>query len=333
MTGRLAVGVLGCADIARRRVLPALAAHPDVDLVAVASRDAARAARTAGEFGCRPVTGYAALLADEAVQAVYVPLPAALHAAWVEAALRAGKHVHAEKPLTTDPARTRELLRLARDRRLALTENVMFVHHARHAVVRDLVAAGAIGKLRSFHASFAIPEPPEGDIRWSAALGGGSLWDVGLYPVRAAVHLLGTDLEVLGASLTTGPGREVDGAGAVLLRTAAGVTAQLTFGMRHAYRNRYELWGSAGHLTVDRAFTPPADLATEIRVETAEGTRTVTVDPDDQVANTVTAFVRAVREGTAPTADCLAQADLLAELHRAASNGPARRPGTGDRDR
>ncbi|WP_328328317.1 MULTISPECIES: Gfo/Idh/MocA family protein [unclassified Streptomyces] len=314
----LRIGVIGCAAIARRRMLPAMRAHPGIEIAAVASRDAAKAADTAEQFGCRPVTGYEKLLALDEVQAVYVPLPAALHEQWIEAALAAGKHVLAEKPLTTDPVRTRRLMDLARARGLTLMENVMFVHHSRHAAVKRLVGEGAIGELRAFQASFTIPALPGDDIRYRPELGGGSLYDVGVYPVRAAVHFLGGDLSVRGAVLERSPGRQVDTSGAVLLRRDDGVTAQLSFGMEHAYRSRYELTGSTGRITVDRAFTPPADHTPAVAVETSSGTRTVQLPPDDQVANTLSAFVSSVRTGATSRADCLAQADLLAAVLRTA---------------
>ncbi|SHH51493.1 Gfo/Idh/MocA family protein [Streptomyces sp. 3214.6] len=327
------IGVLGCADIARRRMLPAMAAVEETEVAAVASRDVDTAARTAMPYGCRAVGDYAELVTLPDVEAVYVPLPVALHAEWVEAALRAGKNVLAEKPLTTDPERSRALFALARRRGLVLRENVMFVHHAQHAAVRRLVDDGVIGELRSFHAAFAVPRRPDGDIRLVPELGGGALWDVGVYPVRAAVHFLGAGLRVAGAVLTRDRyGREVDTAGSVLLRTADGVGAHLDFGLDHAYRSSYELWGTAGRVTVEHAFTPPADRRPVLRVVDAGGTREVVLDPDDQVANTVREFARAVRAadtGSIPrSADraeeaALLQADLLAEVRRGADLGLA----------
>lgn len=88
--------------------------------------------------------------------------------------------------------------------------------------------------------------------------------------------------------------------------------------MEHAYRSRYELTGSTGRITVDRAFTPPADHTPAVAVETSSGTRTVQLPPDDQVANTLSAFVSSVRTGATSRADCLAQADLLAAVLRTA---------------
>lgn len=314
MSDPLRIGVLGCANIALRRMLPAMAAHPDVDIAAIASRDEAKANEAAAPYGAAAVRGYAELLRRDDVDAVYVPLPAALHAEWTEAALRAGKHVLAEKPLTTNRVLTARLLDLARESGLGLMENVMFVHHHLHHVVRTLVADGAVGELHAFHAEFGIPRLPDNDIRHVFELGGGALWDVGIYPLRAALYFLGDDLDVLGAHLTRGRGRQVETSGAALLRTGGGVTAQVSFGMDHAYRSSYELWGSEGRIGVDRAYTPPADHVPVIRLDRRTGTEEIRLDPDDQVGNTVAAFVDSVRSGTGPAYDRavpLRQAELL----------------------
>ncbi|MFV8130421.1 Gfo/Idh/MocA family protein [Streptomyces syringium] len=315
----LRFGTLGCAEFARRRMLPAMAAGPDTEVAAVASRDGAKAAQTAARFGGTAVHGYAELLERDDVDAVYVPLPPALHAEWTKKALLAGKHVLAEKPLTTDAARTGELFDLARDRGLVLMENVMFVHHSQHTVVARLLRDGAIGELRALHATFTVPRLPEDDIRYRRDLGGGALWDIGIYPVRAALHLLGDRLELIGAQLTTGAGREVDTAGTALLATPEGVAAQLTFGMDHSYRNTYELAGSEGRIIVDRAFTPPADHSPLLRIERATGTEERRLEADDQVAGTLGAFVSAVRRGIpVPDRVCRAQAALLDAIRASA---------------
>ncbi|MDX3538449.1 Gfo/Idh/MocA family oxidoreductase [Streptomyces sp. MB09-01] len=319
MTDTVRIGVLGCADIAVRRMLPAFAAHPGTVVTAVASRDPAKARRTAERFGCAPVTGYAELLAHGGVDAVYLPLPAALHADWTEAALAAGKHVLVEKPAAPDAATAARLCDLARAAGLALVENVMFVHHPRHAAVHKLLADGAIGELRSFQAVFTIPAPPDRDIRYDPELGGGALADIGLYPVRAALHLLGDGLETVGAHLAAGPGRRVETTGAALLRTRDDVVAQLEFGMAHAYRSEYRLRGSDGEIHVDRAFTPPADHVPEIAVHRGGRTERIRLAPFDQVAAAVDAFVTAVRERAAPDPAVVGQAALLDAVRRSAA--------------
>jgi NDP-hexose-3-ketoreductase len=317
--GPLRIGVMGCADIARRRMMPAMAASADVDLVAVASRRPDRAAEAARQYGCRPVPGYAALLRDPEVQAVYVPLPAALHAEWVEKALRAGKHVLAEKPLTTRYDRTADLLALARASGLALMENVMFVHHPQHATVRRMVAEGIIGEVRSFRAEFTVPRRAADDIRHRPELGGGSLWDTGVYPVRAALHLLGPDVALVAAVLSRGEQDRVDTAGAALLRTPDGTTAQIAFGLDHGYRSVYEICGSEGRLTVEHAFTPPADHCPVLRLEGRFGREDIVLPAADQVALALGGFAEAVRAGAGPADVYRLQAGILEEVGAAAT--------------
>jgi len=310
----LRVGVMGCAEIAQRRLLPALSASPEVQVTAVASRDPARAGDVARRFGAEPVVGYSALLERADVDAVYVPLPVALHATWVEAALGAGKHVLAEKPLTTCRADTERLLVAARTAGRALVENVMFVHHPQHAAVGRLVREGAIGELRSFHATFTVPRRPAGDIRYSADLGGGALWDAALYPLRAALYFLGDELEVVGSASTHAAWTDVDLGGAALLLTPGGVSAQLSFGLDHAYRSRYELCGSEGLLAVEPAFAPAAAHVPRLLLERSNHRETVVLPAADQVRLAVDAFALAAARAAPPDPAPLRVAALLDEL-------------------
>ncbi len=240
--------------------------------------------------------------------------------------MRAGKHVLAEKPLTTDPRQTRELIGRARAGGLVLMENYMFVRHSRHARVRELVAAGAIGELRTLYGTFTMPPRPAGDIRHDPGLGGGALLDNGGYPIRAAQLFLGPDLEVAGACLHVDPALKVDVSGSALLRGPGGVTAHLLFGMAHLYVSDYQLLGSTGRITVERAFTPPASHPPTIRLDRQDERQYLTGVPDDQVAKALTAFVTAVRDGAAPAGEAgvtVRQAELVEEIRRKALRCPA----------
>ncbi|GHH52467.1 Gfo/Idh/MocA family protein [Lentzea cavernae] len=312
------IGVLGCADIARRRMLPAFAASDAVEVTAVASRDLAKAQETAAPYGCAAVAGYEAVLERSDVDAVYVPLPVALHAEWVERALLAGKHVLAEKPLTADLATTVRLVELAAEKGLVLRENFMFPFHGQHAEALSSLD----GELIGLTAAFTVPPVPSGDIRHQRDLGGGALLDLGVYPLRTAQLFLGNDLEVVGARLRVDEKLGVDVAGAVLLAREDGVTAQLTFGMEHSYRSCYELVGSAGAISVDRAFAPPAGLAPPARLVDRDGVRQVALGQDDQYRNAVELFAAAVRTPQVrhgDAADTIALASLVEGVRRAAA--------------
>lgn len=294
MSRRVRLGVLGCSAIARRRALPAAAEIPELEITAVASRDAAKAAEFADRFGGTATTGYAALLDDPEVDAVYLSLPTALHHEWTRRALRAGKHVLCEKPLTDRADRTRELTALARQRNLVLRENFAFLHHPQHRTVADLVADGRIGALRTFTATFGIPPLPDSDIRYDAALGGGALLDVGVYPIRAAQLLLGPGLALSGAVLRVDERRGVDLAGHALLVSPDGVFADLEFGFQHGYRSRYGLWGATGALGLDRAFTPPAEHRPLLRVDEQDHAEEFVLAAAHQFRDSIAAFARAV---------------------------------------
>ncbi|MEV7678919.1 hypothetical protein AB0O64_10255 [Streptomyces sp. NPDC088341] len=129
-------------------------------------------------------------------------------------------------------------------------------------------------------------------------------------------------LRVAGAVLSAGSARRVDTSGAVLLAAPSGVTAQLTFGLEHAYMSAYQVRGSEGRITVDRAFTPPADHVPVLRVARGSGVEELQLSPDDQVGNTVDAFAQAVRAGVHHDPDCLRQARLL-ETVRETADGVA----------
>ncbi|MFF5496684.1 Gfo/Idh/MocA family protein [Streptomyces aquilus] len=320
--GPVRVGVIGCADIARRRTLPAMRAEHAIEIRAVASREPARAERFAHSFGGEPVHGYEELLKREDVDAVYIPLPAALHAEWVERALLAGKHVLVEKPLTTRSGETERLVALAGERGLLLLENMMFLHHPQHHHVDALVSDGAIGALRSFESTFTIPPRPPDDPRYLPDVGGGALVDIGVYPIRAALRFLGPDLHLVGAALRVEPVRGAVVGGSALLSDRTGVTARLTFGMEHSYRSGYELLGGSGRLALHTAFTPPPGHHPVIHVERQNHREKITLSPSDQFANIVAFFAAAIVPGGAVTArdvaarneESLRQAELVDDI-------------------
>jgi NDP-hexose-3-ketoreductase len=330
MTGHdapLRLGVLGCADIARRRTVPAVAEVDGVKLAAVASRDAARAAATAAEFGCAAIVGYDTMLASPSIDAVYIPLPATAHAAWIEQALTAGKHVLAEKPLTTERETSVRLMALARERGLVLLENMTFLHHAQHTTVPGLLADGKIGQPRDLTSVFTVPPLPEGHSQSTPGVGGGALLEQGVYPIRAAVRYLGEDLRVLGAALHVRGGDGMVVSGRVLGTTPQGVTADLRFGVRHSYRSSCAIAGSTGRLVLEHAFTPPASHRPVVRIERQDHREEVTLRADHQFANLITFFAAAVRGIERGEPDpllqrlaegSLRQAELIAEIEEGA---------------
>ncbi|WP_343235465.1 Gfo/Idh/MocA family protein [Streptomyces bauhiniae] len=320
----LRLGLLGCADIAQRRALPSLARVPDFALTAVASRDAGKAKLFASRFGAAPVARYEELLAREDLDAVYIPLPAALHAPWAGRALAAGLHVLVEKPAAATAEEAARLTRLARERGLVVMENFAFVHHTQQEAVRTLLAEGAIGELRSLSAEFAFPSLVDTDIRYRRELGGGALLDAGVYPLRAARLFLGDELEVTGATLREDPGHGVDVAGAALLTGPTGISAHVSFGFVHSYRCGYTLWGSAGRISLDRVYSAPDDFAPKLTWERDGRIEERRLAPDQQFTELFRRFAAAIRreDVTGPAQDLERQARLVERIAATARRFP-----------
>jgi predicted dehydrogenase len=322
---KVRIGILGCAKIARRSMAPAILQLPDrFELVAAASRDAAKASAFAGEFGCQPVTGYAELLARDDIDALYVPLPTGLHLEWVGRALAAGKHVYVEKSFAANHAQAEQLVAAARAQQCAAMEGYMFLHHRQQQVVAEWLQAGAVGELRHFHGSFGFPPLPADDFRYDAVLGGGALLDAAGYPLRAAHLFLGPDVAVRAATLRPLPAQGASIWGSAFLSDGAGVGASIAFGFDNFYQCRFELWGSRGKLVAERAYTAGPGFSPRLTLETADGLREQLVAPDNHFVAALSAFADAVADPAVRESQyrqILAQSRALQRLQDLAAGG------------
>jgi predicted dehydrogenase len=255
VTGRLRWGILGTARI-NRRVIPAFRLAPRSELVAIASRTRPRAEAYAAEWQIpRVFAGYQALVDDPAIDAVYIPLPNSEHVPWTLAAVAAGKHVLCEKPMALDPADVDQIHAAAAIAKVVVEEGYMYRHEPLTAKVQDLVRRGALGTVRAIISGFTFALTNATDPRLAPALGGGSLWDVGCYPVTYARLLAGRDPKMVFGSAhwhATGVDEEFMG----MLRFPGGTTATIYSGFRAARRTWLEVIGSEGSLTVPNPFKP-----------------------------------------------------------------------------
>lgn len=293
------LGILGTADIAYRRFLPALMKAQGVEYAGVASRTPGKGEKFAEQFGGKIYPSYDALLADDDIDAVYVPLPPALHHEWGKKTLLAGKHLLMEKPFTTSLEETEELLAMARERHLAVHENYMFLFHSQLAKVKELIADGTLGDIRLYRMTFGFPKRGENDFRYNKALGGGALLDCGGYPVRLATELLGDSARVVQSTLSMPPAYQVDLYGSAVLENDEGVCAQVAFGMDNAYQCTLEVWGSRATLIAPRIFTAGAGFSPTLTLRTSADETHLTLPEDDQFLHSLECFARRAETGTA----------------------------------
>ncbi len=259
MTDRiLRWGLLGTGRINRALIAP-LRISPRNHLTAVASRDADRARACAAEWGIpRWFGSYEALLADPEIDVIYNSLPNSLHAEWTIKAAQAGKHVLCEKPLAITVEEVDAVAAAARQAGGVVAEAFMYRHHPQTLKVQELIAGGAIGRLRLVRGGFTFPLTRPGDVRLDPALGGGSLWDVGCYPISFARTAIGAaPAEAFGWQVTGPTGVDLTFAGQ--LRFPGDVYAQVDSGFQSALRMVMEFVGDAGRITLTNAFKPDAE--------------------------------------------------------------------------
>jgi D-xylose 1-dehydrogenase (NADP+, D-xylono-1,5-lactone-forming) len=287
--------------------------------VAVASRSAARAKAFARERGIERWHGsYEDLLADPEVDAVYNPLPNALHVDWSVRALQAGKHVLCEKPMSRRPEEVERAFAVAEREGRVLAEAFMWRHHPQLERARALIADGAIGRLRLVRAAFSFVAPDPGDIRLQGDLDGGGLMDVGCYCVSGCRALAGAEPERVYAEQATG-GRGVDVALVATLRFPGDVLATIDCGLALAERDELEAVGDAGSLFLD---DPWHGREAVIEVRRADrSVERVETGPANSYALEIADFEAAARGERPPLLgrdDALAQARTIAALYASA---------------
>lgn len=256
-------GVLGASSrVAQLAMLPALAASPKARLVAVASRSGSVPRTYDAE---RTYPSYEELLADDDVDAVYIPLPNRLHAEWALRAADAGKHVLCEKPLACSAPEARTMAAAFDERGLLLAEAYMTPFHPRSTVLEDLLRSGQLGELRSAHTAFTGTLTESDNHRWRPELGGGVLLDLGIYvlaPLLVAAQRL--PVEVVGAA-SVGP-TGVDTSFSGWLDFGSGFRASVECSYEAPESQVVEVTGTDAAVLVHRAFTPgPDDTTVHLR--------------------------------------------------------------------
>jgi predicted dehydrogenase len=289
-------GILGTGHIARK-FAGALRASGSEQGVAVASRDAERATAFAAEQGIpRSYGSYAALLADPAVELVYVALPNALHAEWSMAAARAGKHVLCEKPLGRNAAEAEAMFAVARETRTQLMEAFMYRFHPQTLQVQALLRSGAIGQVRQIRASFSFYVAGANNVRLSAELAGGALMDVGCYCVNMARMAAGARPEQVSAfAVWAASGVDEQLAGQIVY--PGGAIAQIFCGIRASRHHHVQIVGDEGSIELDAAFTVPSDrpsTITVVRGRQMDKVEAISVPPADHFVLEAEGFARLV---------------------------------------
>jgi predicted dehydrogenase len=318
-------GILSTARIAQR-VVEGARHSEDAQIVAVGSRDRARAQAYADEHGIPRVHGsYEDLLADPEVDAVYIPLPNSLHVPWSVKALEAGKHVLCEKPLSRHPAQVELAFDAAERARRVLMEAFMWRFHPQTDELVRLVRSGAVGELRVVRTAFGFGAMHPGNVRLQSSLEGGALMDVGCYCVSALRLLCGEPERVSGEQVLGGDGG-IDIRFAGVLRFAGDVVGTFDCGMDVHRRHSIEVVGSEGTIVVPSPWQTPNGAEILVTREETERIVPESVDPYARELDEVGAAIAEGRPARLGRDESLGQARTIDALYRAATDGVAVSP-------
>ncbi|HET7506345.1 MAG TPA: Gfo/Idh/MocA family oxidoreductase [Kofleriaceae bacterium] len=294
-------GILSTSSFARAKILPALRRAQHVEVVAIASRDRARAAAVAAEHGIPAAYGsYDELLADPAVEVIYNPTPNHLHVPWSIRALAVGKHVLCEKPIALTAGEARTLLDAARRHpHLKVMEAFMYRLHPQWIRAAQIVRDGGIGKPEAMQCLFSYFNDDAENVRNQADIGGGALLDIGCYAISTARLLFGAEPDRVLGRIDRDPRFGTD-------RTVTGVlafgqaTASFTCATQLQPYQRVHLLGSEGRIEIEIPFNAPPDRACRLWHVCGDHSDEISFEICDQYTLEGDAFSRAVLDGTPP---------------------------------
>lgn len=309
------IAIICPSEIAVRRFLPALSTLSDFEFAGIAvanaderyaispvekekqlENDLAKAFQIKKKYGGKVFRGYQALVSSNDVEALYIPLPPALHFVWAKTALLHGKHVLLEKPSTLVLKDTEELVSIARRNKLVIYENYMFAYHEQLSHIDELINSGELGHIRLFRITFGFPKREKNDFRYSKKLGGGALFDVGGYTIKYASILLGGAARIRCANLNYCDEFEVDISGSATIVNDKGLIAQIAFGMDNQYKCELEVWGSKGYLKSNRIFTAPSEFTPVAVVEKGCEIKEIKLPKDDTFRKSILKFKLCIEE-------------------------------------
>jgi D-xylose 1-dehydrogenase (NADP+, D-xylono-1,5-lactone-forming) len=293
-------GIIGCARIAKRSVIPGIQQSETGVVAAIASRGLKKAKQTAEELNIPIAYGsYEELLADPNIDGVYIPLPNHLHKEWTIRAAEAGKHVLCEKPLAINARDAEEMVDSCERAGVVFAEAFMYRYHPRYKMIQDIIKSGEIGELRGIHGTFTFNNAKDkGNVRYNQDWGGGSLYDVGVYPISAARMLLGQEPQAATVhAFFSEEYDHVDMMASGILEFNNGVALTFDCGMWAAFRNNLEIVGTEGRIEVPSAFIVNQDEQDNFFVFTNDGHREVEVPRLNQYSLQADALGRSIQSG------------------------------------
>ncbi len=298
---RIRWGILGTANIAARRVIPAIRQSRNGEVVAVASRNKEKAQAYAQEHAIPKSYGsYEALLSDPQLDAIYNPLPNNLHAEWSIRCAEVGRPTLCEKPLASSAQEAQIMVDRFREQKVPFAEAFMYRFHPRTERVQQLLREEVIGDLHLINAMFTFAIRKRQDIRLQLSTAGGALWDIGAYCVNVMRLMTGEEPIAAHAFGYFGPQTGVDETLVGLLQFPNGILGNFGCGLRSERTHGYRLLGSEGCIQVDNGLGPEHAATTKIVIVRGGREERILIPPANEYQLMVEDFADALLENRPP---------------------------------
>lgn len=318
-------GVLSTARIGMFKVIPGMQQCAHAEVTAIASRSQESAQAAADSLGiAKAHASYEALLADPEIDAVYIPLPNQMHVPWAIKAIHQGKHVLCEKPIGLSSAEGRELLEAARaNPHLKVMEAFMYRHHPQWVKARELATNGSIGEVVSIQTWFSYYNDNPNDIRNQVDAGGGSLMDIGCYPISLSRFIFDAEPHKVLGHVTLDPEYQTDTVTSAILDFGE-VTSSFTCSTKSAPHQRVNLVGTNGRVELEIPFNAPPDKPCVIWHHENQNSRRIELPIADQYTIQGELMSRAILEDTpvpTPLTDAVANMEVIEAIFQSARSG------------
>ncbi|MDQ0157186.1 Gfo/Idh/MocA family protein [Robertmurraya andreesenii] len=252
-------GILSTARCAKERLLPAIRAERNSELLAIGSRDIEKAKLVAENFGIHRVYGsYQEVIDDPEIDAIYIPLPNNMHKEWTIKAAKAGKHVLCEKPVALNVEEAEEMVAVCEKSDVLFMEAFAFRCHPQWHRLREILDSSHIGEIRNVNAHYSISVENPNDIRLNPNMGGGSLYDVGSYCINAIRFIMGEEPTEVHAISKFAPDNIVDLTSSVVMRFPGDRLAQFSSSIESTHKQVVEVTGTKGSIKISWPFRHPS---------------------------------------------------------------------------
>ncbi len=292
-------GIISCAGIAEKSVIPGILSANNAQLYAISSRGTGKLEEFRGKFNpVRAYQSYDELLDDPEVDAVYIPLPNGLHYEWTKKAAEKKKHILCEKPMGISTEETKLMKEICDKNGVLLMEAFAYRHSPLTLKVKELVDNDTIGRIKFMESHFSFPLNDLENVRLSSSLAGGATYDVGCYNINIIRHIIGTEPISIYATGEIGEKSGVDESSCILMEFEGGIKAVSYCSFLCSYRSEYTIVGEKGIISVPVVFNTKGE--TKIIIKNDSGTEEVIVQCPDNYMLEVEQFGRCILQGEKP---------------------------------